>query len=215
MTPLRTRLREAVGATTGRGNARGRILAAAIDEFADRGVAATRVEDILFAGNVSRRTFYKHFSDKNAVVHAIFEVVTRHLAETFASAVARTTDPMDAIAEALDGFFELHRTDRDIVRSLVEESLRSDSPLFAMRMRFRRDIMRGLDALFTSITERQLDPMIPLALVSAVEGISLELLAETPSEDALTRARSVIASLVALVCAHPDELPSAPPDPSR
>ena len=207
MTPLRARLRDAVGATEGRGHARAKILAAAIDQFAERGVAATRVEDILVAAELSRRTFYQQFDDKQAVVHAIFEVVTRHLADTFAQAVVRTRDPMDAIGEALDGFLELHRTDRDIVRALVEESLRSDSPLFALRMRFRADIMRGLDAMFAAITRRKLDPMVALALVSAVEGISLDILSRKPTGSDLARARATIASLIALVCAHPGDLP--------
>jgi len=207
LTPLQARLRDAVGTTIGRGHARAKIVAAAIDAFAEHGVAATRVEDILVAADVSRRTFYQHFDDKLAVVHAIFEVVTRHLAETFTAAVARTTDPMAAIGEALDVFLELHRTDRDIVRALVEESLRADSPLFVLRTRFRQDIMRALDALFAAITRRKLDPLVSLALVSAVEGISLDVLAHEATQAELVRARAVIASLIALVCAHPADVP--------
>ena len=207
MTPLRARLRATIGDTEGRGNARARILAAAVDRFAKHGVPDTRVEDILVAADVSRRTFYQCFDDKPAVVHAIFELVTRYLADTFAAAVARTSDPRAAIADALGVFLELHRTDRAIMRALVEESLRSDSPLFALRVQFRRDIMRGLDAM----TGNALDPMVALAVVSAVEGISLELLRTDASEAAIARARAVIAGLVALVARHPDELPGKLP----
>jgi AcrR family transcriptional regulator len=209
MTPLRARLRDELGETAGRGHARAKIIASSVDEFAHRGVAATRVEDILVAADVSRRTFYQQFDDKPAVVYAIFELVTRHLAATFAAAVARTTDPTAAIDEALDAFFELHRTDRDIMRALVEESLRADSPLYALRMRFRHDIMRGLDAMFLAITKRTPDPFVALALVSAVEGISLELLARKakPSVADYARARAVIARLIALICAHPRDVP--------
>ena len=49
--------------------------------------------------------------------------------------------------------------------------------------------------------------MISLALVSAVEGISLELVRGDGSRAAIARARAVIASLVAVVAAHPDEMP--------
>jgi AcrR family transcriptional regulator len=203
VTPLRARFADAIGTTEGRGHARARILLAAVDTFAKHGVPATRVEDILIAADISRRTFYQQFDDKAAVVHAIFELVTRHLAETFASAVGRTRDPMAAIDEALGVFLELHRTDRDIVRALVEESLRTDSPLFALRVKFRRDIVRGLDALFG----RRVDPFVPLALVSAVEGLSLELLREGGGEVAIRRARATIAGLVALVAKHPGDLP--------
>src|SRR5205814_4008679 len=92
-------------------------------------------------------------------------------------------------------FLDLHRTDRFIMRALVEESLRVDSPLFALRLKFRRDIVRGLDALFGG----RVDRFVPLALVSAVEGLSLELLREGGGDAAILRARATIGGLVALV----------------
>jgi AcrR family transcriptional regulator len=208
VTPLRAKLRDDLGTTAGRGHARAKILTAAIDAFAERGVGPTRVEDILVAADVSRRTFYQHFDDKGAVVHALFELVTRHLAALFAASVARATDPRVAIADALAAFLELHRTDRGLVRALVEESLRTDSPLYALRVRFRHDVMRALDAMFVALTRRRLDPFVGLALVSAVEGISLELLAGERRDGDLARAHAVIAGLVAMICAHPDELPA-------
>ena len=215
MTPLRARLRDGVGVTVGRGHSRARILAAAIDAFAETGVSATRVEDILVAADVSRRTFYQHFADKVAVVHAIFDLVTQHLATTFSAAVARTNDPLVAIDEALQTYLELHRTDRDIVRALLEESLRIDSPLYKLRMRFRRDISRTLDAMFVAMAGRQLDPFVALALVSAVEGISFELVSGPCTRAEQARAHAVIASLIALACAHPGEVPGRPAEQRR
>jgi len=46
------------------GSSREDIAAAAIELFVDRGVAATRVEDILAAAGVSVGSFYHHFRDK-------------------------------------------------------------------------------------------------------------------------------------------------------
>ena len=208
MTALRARLRDDIGTTVGRGSARARILSAAIDAFAEHGVAAMRVEDLLQAADVSRRTFYQHFADKTAVVHALFELVTQHLATTFAAAATRTSDPVAAIDDALTMYLELHKSDRDIVRALLEEAQRADSPLYALRMRFRRDIGRTLDAMITAITGRHVDPLVALALVSAVEGVSVELLAGRCTRAELARAHAVIASLIELVCAHAAELPA-------
>ena len=208
MTPLRTQLRDAIGDTVGRGHARARIIDAAVDTFAKRGVAATSVEDILVASDVSRRTFYQHFDDKFAVVHAIFELVTTQLATMFTAAVARTTEPLAAIDDALSIFLELHHTDRAIMRALIEESMRAESPLFGLRMQFRRAIMTTLDAMVVARTAKKLDPYVALALVSAVEGISLELLTADSTEADIARAKAVIAALIALVCAHPGELPA-------
>jgi AcrR family transcriptional regulator len=46
------------------GSSRAHIAAAAIELFVERGVAATRVEDILAAAGVSGGSFYHHFGDK-------------------------------------------------------------------------------------------------------------------------------------------------------
>ena len=192
MTPLRARLRDALGQTEGRGHARARLLAAAVRVVAECGVVEMRVEDVLQAADVSRRTFYQHFTDKQAVVHALFELVTEHLAATFAAAAAaHPRDPARAIDEALSIYLELHRTDRDIVRALLHEALRSESPLYSARMRFRRAIAATL--------ERALGvaPLVAVGLVSAVEGISLELL-EQRSPD-LAAAHAAVTQLIARV----------------
>jgi|GEM_PF-338375 len=47
-----------------RGSSRADIASAAIELFLDRGVAATRVEDILATAGVSVGSFYHHFRDK-------------------------------------------------------------------------------------------------------------------------------------------------------
>lgn len=192
MTPLRARLRDALGETVGRGHARARVLAAAVTVVAERGVVELRVEDILQAADVSRRTFYQHFDDKQAVVHALFELVTTHLAATFAgAAAAHPKQPARAIDEALAIYLELHRTDRDIVRALLHEALRSESPLYAARMRFRRAIAGTLERAFG------VAPLVAVGLVSAVEGISLELL-EQRSPD-LAAAHAAVTRLIARV----------------
>jgi len=192
VTPLRARLRDALGQTAGRGHARARILAAAVQVVAECGVVEMRVEDVLQAADVSRRTFYQHFTDKQAVVHALFELVTEHIADTFARAAAEHAgEPARAIDEALSIYLELHRTDRDIVRALLHEALRSESPLYAARMRFRRAIAGTL--------ERALGvaPLVAVGLVSAVEGISIELLEQTRPD--LAAAHRAVTQLIARV----------------
>ena len=43
------------------------ILAAALDEFAARGFAATRLEDVAKRANVAKGTIYLHFADKETL----------------------------------------------------------------------------------------------------------------------------------------------------
>jgi len=55
-----------------RGSSREDIAAAAIELFVERGVAATRVEDILAAAGVSVGSFYHHFGDKLSLAATVY-----------------------------------------------------------------------------------------------------------------------------------------------
>jgi AcrR family transcriptional regulator len=54
------------------GSSREDIAAAAIELFVERGVAATRVEDILAAAGVSVGSFYHHFRDKLSLAATVY-----------------------------------------------------------------------------------------------------------------------------------------------
>jgi len=54
------------------GSSREDIAAAAIELFVDRGVAATRVEDILATAGVSVGSFYHHFGDKLGLAATVY-----------------------------------------------------------------------------------------------------------------------------------------------
>ena len=56
-----------------------RIIKGAAEVFGQQGFAGTSVQAILDAAGVSRRTFYQCFSDKSAVLAAIYERSLNHL----------------------------------------------------------------------------------------------------------------------------------------
>src|SRR5688500_5887621 len=81
--------------------ARANVVHAAIDVFAKLGVEATRVEDLLEASGIARRTFYKYFRSKEDVLAALYELVTRQLLDALGAARASATGPAtgtDALA---------------------------------------------------------------------------------------------------------------------
>jgi AcrR family transcriptional regulator len=89
-----------------RGSSRDDIAAAAIELFVERGVAATRVEDILAAAGVSVGSFYHHFGDKLALAATVY---LEHL-QRFQS---------DLLVE-----LDRHARTEDAVRGLVVSYLR-------------------------------------------------------------------------------------------
>src|SRR5712675_2270844 len=50
------------------------ILAAALDEFADRGFAATRLDDVARRADVAKGTIYLHFADKETLFQELIRM---------------------------------------------------------------------------------------------------------------------------------------------
>ena len=75
---------------------------------------------------------------------------------------------------------------------LVQQAIRSDSPLHAFRQRFRQNLIELLDAAVRTSTGEHHDPMLYTALVSALEGVSLDLLSSEAGPREVARAKKVM-----------------------
>src|SRR5438309_698913 len=102
------------------------ILAAALDEFAAQGFAATRLDDVARRAGVAKGTIYLHFRDKEALFQELMRAVLIPLVgmlETIAQADAR----LRAIAERIVDVFvdEIYATRRkDVIRLIISEGPR-------------------------------------------------------------------------------------------
>lgn len=96
------------------------ILAAALDEFTERGFAMTRIEDVARRAGVGKGTIYLHFRDKEALFQ---ELVTTMLGPLIADIenIPDTDLPVRAIMEGLFSRFitEIYNTKRREVLRLV------------------------------------------------------------------------------------------------
>jgi AcrR family transcriptional regulator len=81
-------------------NARGRLEQAALELFGERGFEQTTVEDIATRAGLTKRTFFRHFSDKREVLFGGGE----HFKEIFVNSLAgapASAEPMEAVAVSL------------------------------------------------------------------------------------------------------------------
>jgi len=189
-------MKEGLAARIGQGG----VIAAAAKVFARHGFADTRVEDILAEAGVARRTFYKYFSSKEDVLAAVYELATGELVKAMRD--ARGGEPIVAVRHGLDLFLDYHVENAALLRVLVEQAMFSDSPLAAARRRFREDLVQLLDAAVRATTGESHDPILYLALLSALEGVSLELFASDVTPAHVARAKKAMHLLLERVVAR-------------
>jgi AcrR family transcriptional regulator len=102
------------------------ILAAALEEFATRGFAATRIDDVAERAAVAKGTIYLHFRDKET----LFQELVRSMLSPIVSALeaAPLADlPARALAEMVADLFvrEVFGTRRkDVIRLIITEGPR-------------------------------------------------------------------------------------------
>lgn len=186
-----------VGSAVSAHFARSAILAAATRVFTQRGIVAVRVEDILVAAKIARRTFYKYFSGKEAVLAALYEVWTTEILAAIHAARARDPDdPLAGIRAGIDIFLGFYRAGPRALRELVELAMRSDSLLAERRRWLREQIVALLDESVRALDGRRLDPYVYYALIGALEGLALELGGRGASAPEIERARLVTHALV-------------------
>jgi AcrR family transcriptional regulator len=93
--------------------ARNRVIAAALDLFAEQGFEATSVEQIAQAAGVSRSTFFRQFGGKDDVVFADHEVLLDQLR---ADMTQPHDDPWEAVCEASVRVFRHFAADPELAR---------------------------------------------------------------------------------------------------
>jgi AcrR family transcriptional regulator len=169
------------------------ILAAAASVFKKKGAVATRVEDLLRAADVARRTFYKYFESKEDVLAALYEVATQEIV----AAVLRAGDPSNplvALHRGIDFYLDYHVSNATLIKILEEHAIRSDSPLAPLRRRFRTQMVEVMITVAESVANERVDPMTCVALLVALEGTSLYLVEgkEPPSASEIARAKKVM-----------------------
>jgi AcrR family transcriptional regulator len=95
--PLRVRQEEAT---------RGLLLEVARENFTQHGYAATSIDDIIRQAGVARGALYHHFSGKEALFRAVYEVVEGEVVARVMQAAASQSSPWDAVRAGLSTFLD-------------------------------------------------------------------------------------------------------------
>ena len=108
-----------------------RILAAALDMFAERGYAATNVRELAESLGLAKSALYKHFDSKEAILDALLDQLTEYYEERFGSEANMPPTPasMEELREL--GLHQIGFTLRDpsiikVRKMLTQEQFRDE-----------------------------------------------------------------------------------------
>jgi len=102
------------------------ILAAALEEFAARGFAATRLDDVAARAGVAKGTIYLYFRDKESLFQELVRAMVSPLVGAIAAAPLNEL-PIRAVVEMIVDLFvkEIYGTRRrDVLRLIISEGPR-------------------------------------------------------------------------------------------
>src|SRR5262245_26023478 len=136
---------------------RARIIDAAIAVFARQDFAKARVEDILEDAGVARRTFYKHFANREEVLAAIFDFAANELLRAMRAALSAAGDPLNAVRRTLDVYLDYHLANPRLLGTMVRQALDPSSPLFPLRQRLREELVALIDVAVRAATGERND----------------------------------------------------------
>lgn len=148
---------------------RAMILQGAAGVFAELGVRAASVTDLLEAAGVSRRTFYRHFGSKEDVMVALYRLGTDALLDACRAAIHEESDPLRQLERCIDAHLRNARQLGRLVFVLGGEAQNHESALHARRMEVHETLV---SLLASSPAGRRIDPLLFRALVIALEGVT-------------------------------------------
>lgn len=129
-----------------RAETRARLLAAARELFAEKGVGATKTGEISERADVAAGSFYNHFADKDEVVGAVMSELTEEQGALVDARTDNVTDPAAVVAYAHAHFVRLAREDPNFGQLLIRLDASHKVMAKALGHRALRDIERGLES---------------------------------------------------------------------
>ena len=146
---------------------RGAILEAAIEEFANEGIAGARTDAIADAAKVNKALLYYYFKDKEALYGAVLDQVFGGLTQSIREALSRDLPPSQRILAYAGAHFDYIASNPLYPKIVQGEMMRAGRGRIAQ---FERIVNQYFRPIFTQIAEalkqgisrgefRDVDPM--------------------------------------------------------
>src|SRR4051812_35584560 len=133
-------------------------LAAAHGLFAERGYAAVKMDEIAGAVGVTKPLLYNYFGNKEQLYIACMERSGDALTATIGDAISGTSNPSEALAAGVRGFFAFIDSDRAAWAVLFDETLPQSGDVADRVAEYRGQILAMVSGtLLAQFPERRRD----------------------------------------------------------
>lgn len=99
------------------------ILAVATHEFADKGLAGARIDQIAAATRTSKRMIYYYFGSKDGLYLAVLEEAYRRMRSIEADLHLDDLAPPEALRRLVEFTYDHHRGNEDFIRLVMSENI--------------------------------------------------------------------------------------------
>ena len=99
------------------------ILEAATHEFADKGLAGARIDEIAAATRTSKRMIYYYFGSKEGLYLAVLEESYRRMRAIEADQHLEDLPPVLALRRLVEFTFDHHQNNQDYIRLVMTENM--------------------------------------------------------------------------------------------
>jgi AcrR family transcriptional regulator len=181
-----------------------RLLEGLAGSIREKGLAQTQVTDIVARARASRRTFYKHFPDKESCLVELTNAMSRLLLEQVGQAIDREEPLAVQIDQAIDTYVDILVNEPNLTATWASPSL-GDRVIIAQREGVER-YAQLLVSVVAADAER--DPEVePVSLERAymvVSGVQQAIIRAVARGDDLARlATEIKAFMKAVLAAQP------------
>jgi TetR/AcrR family transcriptional regulator len=125
------------------------ILAAAEEEFADKGLAGARVDAIAEQSGANKRMLYYYFGSKENLYLAVLERVYAAMRQAERELNLLELEPLDAIRRLVEFKFDYYVEHPRLIRLLASENMQDAA--FLKRSRQLRDMQGSLGVVLKSV----------------------------------------------------------------
>jgi AcrR family transcriptional regulator len=99
------------------------ILLVATQEFADKGLAGARIDEIAAATRTSKRMIYYYFSSKEGLYLAVLEAAYRRMRQIEAELHLQELAPVQALKALVEFTYDHHQGNENFIRLVMSENI--------------------------------------------------------------------------------------------